>query len=143
MTKWLSVDVEGWKEIQEKLRYGGDLYTPWRSMLRKSVDYVERRAKARAPLGKRNSIAPAIKGELVGRPVPMFGKVSFPNAAGENGFRYAGALEGGEMYHYRHKPGLIDKPTKGWWRGSLTGAKRMLQKYMQDAKREIEQLWQR
>lgn len=139
---WLDIAIPNWNRLYEKIQYGGELYEPWRKMLRKAGELVQERAKKRAPLGKRDSIAPTIKQELIGKLVPMYARVSFPNLT-NNGFRYPGALEGGKKYHHRHRPGMVGKTTKGWFRGSLTGARRTIDKLMQNAAREIEQIWRR
>ncbi len=136
---WVMFEAPNLTEIIAKLDGNALLAAPIRKALTRAEELVESRARERAPGGKGHSIESGVTGFVDRRPVPLYAKIPLVSPV-KDGFRVAGALEGGPMYHYR-TAGPIGRPTQHWFTGSLTGARKDILGFFEDALKEIQASW--
>ncbi len=133
----LSMQLEGFDEIMAKLE-GGRLYAgPWKAGMSEVGNLGLEHAQERAPYRKGGLERSLIK-KMDPHPIPMYVKVT--TNVTKKGFRYGGALEGGERYHYRSGP-YRGRPTKKWLSGVIDLIQREVNQILKSVAREIEQRW--
>ncbi len=135
---YFKIDAPNLTGLMAKLN-ANSLYAPaWRHAMDRVADLMEAKGLERVPR-RRGVLAASLTKKIDSRPVPLWAKVSF-DAKASNGFRYGGALEGSQRYHYRSS-GPIGRRTYHW----LRGVKRLIlgdaRKILEAAAREIEQRW--
>lgn len=139
--------VEGVRKLLKKLGADDPVHAQvWTDALNEATEIAYKSAVDRAPKLTGN-LAGSITRTLQKKPVPLWGRVKFPNKAKPGGkrgkgFRYGGALEGGGRYHYRSGP-FAGQKTKSWFSGSLQAAIDQINPILKKAKREIEARWNR
>lgn len=136
-----TIEVRGLNRLLRALQDTDPLFAePLRNAFDEGGDLMLEAAQTRAPSG-RGTLAQRITKRLDSRPVPRFVKVGpTPMPLSTGGFRYPGALEGGEMYHYRSGP-FAGQKTRGWLSGVKKDVARYVRQIIKAAGKEIEAAW--
>ena len=136
----MSVKVEGLDKLITRMQQNTWYATPWRDMMRRSMNQVTYLAMRRAPVAS-GQMAAEVNNKMDASPVPLWAIVT-DNATSARGARYpfildAGKGKGGSKLHYAG----TRKVTKNWFRGSLTAARKQIAAWIDEAAREVERLW--
>lgn len=135
MTVKVSVQVEGWAEIQRKLRLEPLLAQPLRTAMDATQRDVAQTVQALAPR-RTTRMAASVRTRMDARPIPRWARVQVTARARSRkyprGYRYPRWLE------YSPK-----SPHRGWFGRSLAPARAALQRHVEGAKRQIEANWSR
>ncbi len=140
----IDIRVDGVRKLLRKLQDDPVHARPWTAALNTAVRIAFDETRRRAPK-LTGALTASITHSTQKRPVPLWGKVTFPNRVKKGGkrgkgFRYGGALEGGSRYHYRSTP-FAGKPTRGWFSGSLDRVQEQINDLLSSAAREIQSAW--
>lgn len=153
---------QGMDRVLGKLSQANPIYAkPFRAAMNQAWEIVSKRAHERAPR-ESGATEEGLGGRIDARSVPLWATVTLAGAP-KGGFRYPWVVEAGRrrpkgqgyasigrytrmfkptiILHYRSGPRLGRK-TRGWFKGSLTGAKKRIDALLTKAAREIESQWQ-
>lgn len=139
------IRVTGLDRALKKLKDADPVYA---APFRRAMEGIGRLAaaylKTRAARGQTGRLADSISQELDARPVPRFVHAGYvragPPMPTRDGFRYPGALQGSDRYHYRSGP-LRGQTTKGWISGAKGFVQRQARTLLKAAEREIAASW--
>lgn len=147
----VSIKIEGLDPIIKALQSNNPIYAePWKKALYKAVQLGAKAVKSRAPV-LTGTLRSSVTTRLDSRTVPLYGLVSM-GATSAGGARYGFTLDAGKgkkdksgansVTHYRSgvKAG---RPTRRWFRGSLTVIRKEVNMLLSGAAREIEARWGR
>jgi len=135
----ISIVLAGMPEVVKRLEPGSLYGSALKRALEDTRDYGDRLMHKRVPK-LTGALEAAIVTRIDSREVPLWASIEIPNMPTRNGFRYGGALEGSDRYHYRSGP-YKGRTTKAWW----SGARKLVQTYLRRRVRQlaadIERAW--
>jgi hypothetical protein len=133
MPVFVNVRVEGLAALQRKLRKEVLLAPPLQGAMAATVTDAVQLVEGAAPR-RSGRLAASIKSRIDARPVPTWARVSVtarrPSRSNPRGYRYPGWLE------YNPK-----SPRQGWFRGAVRPVRAALRRHVEEARRQIEQIW--
>lgn len=137
----IRLKYEGLDQMIVRLQ-GDRLYGPaWRKFMLELRDLVDLRLAGRVPLGESHALFDSLRSSVDPANVPLWVRFS-ADAAAPDGFRYGMALQASKTRPFRYRAGpRAGKRTRGWFTGSLSGARKRINALLNETAAAIERGW--